>query len=329
MLADRTNEERNDPMSNELAVASSRSLSKPQQSNVDIFKVTSLAEAFELAKGLAESGMVPKAYIGKPFAIMATWQFAAELGVGLMQGLQGISNINGTPSVWGDLGWAIVTNHPEFEDADEDLQDTFAVCTLRRKGRTDVTRKYTLDMAKTASLLGKDNWKNHPRRMLQWRARSWAMRDLFPDALKGLAIAEEALDFDAPPPPQPKPQGQITVPKSGQTLAEVVLANKAAPTEEASAAVIEDKPAEAQPETVQQEDIAPTDDPEMVKALAEEARQWATGYYQAYKAAGKTPDESKAFLKKNFDIEDSRQVPSAKREFAMEQAKVGFPVMKE
>ena len=65
------------------------------------------------------------------------------------------------------------------------------------------------------------------------------------------------------------------------------------------------------------------------KALEAEAKKWATEYFAAYKAAGKTPDESKAFIKKHFNIEDSRQVPSAKREFAMEQAKSGFPVMQE
>lgn len=288
------------------------------KSSNDIFKVSSFTEAYKVAEVLADSGMVPKQYAGKPAAIMASWQHGLELGVGLMQALQGISNINGTPAVFGDLGWAIVTNHPDFEDADEDLQADSATCTLKRRGRTPVTRTYTIGMAKEAMLMGKDNWKHHTRRMLQWRARSWAMRDLFPDALKGLAIAEEAQDFpvDDAPPPQPKPRGQIDVPTvtAKTTLAEVVLPKKDAQTEEVAATAVQD--------------IAPDDDPEVKKQLEAEAKQWATGYYQAYKETGKTPEESKAFLKKNFNIEDSRQVPSDKREFAMAQAKQGFPCMK-
>jgi hypothetical protein len=33
--------------------------------------------------------------------------------------------------------------------------------------------------------------------MLQMRARSWALRDVFPDVLRGLAVAEEALDMES------------------------------------------------------------------------------------------------------------------------------------
>jgi hypothetical protein len=187
-----------------------------QQESAELFKPTSFAEALEFAKVLADSGMVPKAYAGKPAAIIATWQHGLELGVGLMQALQGISNINGNPSVFGDLGWALVQNHPDFVDSIEEVTDTYAVCTLKRRGRSDKTWKYTIEMAKQNELLGKDNWKKNPKRMLQWRARSWCMRDQFPDSLKGMVIYEEAQDYPgetiegqpvaqiaAPPPPPP------------------------------------------------------------------------------------------------------------------------------
>lgn len=166
-----------------------------QQQSMELFRPASFKEAREFAEYLSDSGMVPKPYIGKPAAIIATWQHSLELGVGLMQGLQGISNINGTPAVFGDLGWALVQNHPDFVDSIEELDDTYAICTLKRRGRSDKTRKYTLQDAKIADLLGKDNWKKNPRRMLQWRARSWAMRDQFPDSLKGMVIFEEAQDY--------------------------------------------------------------------------------------------------------------------------------------
>lgn len=312
----------------ELSVASPAKALTTKQPNTDIFKVSSFAEAFEVAKVLADSGMVPKAYTGKPAAIMASWQFGMELGVGLMQALQGISNINGTPAVFGDLGWAIVTNHPEFEDADESFTAESATCTLSRKGRKPVTREYTIAMAKEAMLMGKDNWKHYPRRMLQWRARSWAMRDLFPDALKGLELAEVVADYDQTEAalPPPKPQGQITVPTidAKTTLAEVVMPKRA------------ETAAEAQPVDNPDSEPAPTDDPEVVKALAEEARVWATGYYKEYKALAKNDGDleglkklSVAFLQKHFNVTDSRQVPVDKREFAMEQAKAGFACMKE
>ncbi len=41
----------------------------------------------------------------------------------------------------------------------------------------------------------------YPKRMLQLRARGFALRDAFPDVLKGLVTAEEAQDY----PTQPEP----------------------------------------------------------------------------------------------------------------------------
>lgn len=53
-----------------------------------------------------------------------------------------------------------------------------------------------------AGLWGKQGpWKTNPRRMLQMRARAFAGRDAVPDVLKGLAVAEEAIDI--PPPVEP------------------------------------------------------------------------------------------------------------------------------
>jgi hypothetical protein len=296
-------------MSTEIKVAQpSRQIARQQQSSaMSLFQPTNFNEAWEFARVLADSGMIPKAYVAKPAAIISTWQLATELNVGLMQALQGVSNINGTPAVFGDLGWALVQNHPDFVDAIEEVTDTFAVCTLKRRGRTDVTRKYTLDMAKAAGLMGKDNWKNHPRRMLQWRARSWAMRDLFADALKGMVIYEEAQDFAEPSsvPDPPRIQATIVVPakQEQQPVASITAGS-------------EPMPAEEQPQ-------------ERVPSVADEdCKRWATGYFRAYSTAGKLKEESLAFLKQHFDITDSRLVPFDKREFAMKEATAGFPSMK-
>jgi hypothetical protein len=50
--------------------------------------------------------------------------------------------------------------------------------------------------AKKAGLWGKQGpWTQYPRRMLQMRARGFALRDAFPDVLRGLVTAEEAADY--------------------------------------------------------------------------------------------------------------------------------------
>jgi hypothetical protein len=52
-----------------------------------------------------------------------------------------------------------------------------------------------MGQAQRAKLAGKDTYKEYPQRMLQMRARSFALRDTFTDALKGMCLAEEAQDI--------------------------------------------------------------------------------------------------------------------------------------
>ena len=73
-----------------------------------------------------------------------------------------------------------------------------ATCKTKRKGDpVEVTRSFSIEDAKAAGLLSqnKPTWKLYPRRMLQMRARSWALRDKYADLLKGLQVREEVDDY--------------------------------------------------------------------------------------------------------------------------------------
>lgn len=160
---------------------------------------TTLAEATEAAKLLASSNMVPKQYQDKPGDVLVAGQMGAELGVPWLQALQGIAVINGNPSVWGDLALAIVKAHPQFEwireTYDEDTRT--ATCVIKRKSQEEpTTQTFSWADACEAGLNTKDTYKKYRRRMLQMRARSWAMRDAMPDALKGVKIAEEQMAIE-------------------------------------------------------------------------------------------------------------------------------------
>jgi hypothetical protein len=155
-----------------------------------------LAEAMDFAKIISSSDMVPKDYIGKPGNVLVAVQTGAELGLKPMQSLQGIAVINGRPGVWGDAMWALIISHPEFEDAQEDKSDTSCTITLKRRGRSAVVVTFNMDDAKKAGLAGKQGpWQTAPKRMLQMRARAFAARDLFADALKGIQSVEELRDY--------------------------------------------------------------------------------------------------------------------------------------
>ena len=155
-----------------------------------------LAEAMDFAKIIASSDMVPKDYVNKPGNVLVAVQTGAELGLKPMQSLQGISVINGRPSIWGDAMRALVISHPEFEDLHEDKQDTHCTVTLKRRGRSAVISTFTMEDAKKAGLAGKSGpWQTAPKRMLQMRAFAFAARDLFADALKGIRSIEEVRDY--------------------------------------------------------------------------------------------------------------------------------------
>jgi hypothetical protein len=181
------------------------------------FAPTNLTEAIQFSDMLASSNMVPKQYQGKPQDILVCVQWGFELGLAPMQALQNISVINGKPSVYGDAAMALVQASPVCEDVEEYFEDTdkpnfVAVCIASRKGRKPVTVKFSVEDAKRAGLWGKQGpWSAYPKRMMQMRARGFALRDAFPDVLKGMITAEEAQDYpdEAKPMQMAKPANPL------------------------------------------------------------------------------------------------------------------------
>ena len=147
---------------------------------------------------LAGSSIVPKDYIGKPGNCLVAIQWGMELGLQPMQAMQSIAVINGRPSLWGDAMLALVKAHPAFEWIKEECDGNVAICTIKRRGEPEVVQSFSMEEAKRAGLTGKQGpWTQYPKRMLQMRARGFALRDAFPDALRGVVSAEEARDTPA------------------------------------------------------------------------------------------------------------------------------------
>ena len=165
------------------------------------FAPTTLSEAMTFSDMLANSSMVPRAYQGKPQDILVCVQWGMEMGLAPMQALQNIAVINGKPSVYGDALMALVQASPVCEDIEEFFEhegtpNPVAVCVAKRKGRKPVTAKFSVEDAKRAGLWAKQGpWTAYPKRMMQMRARGFALRDAFPDVLKGMITAEEAQDY--------------------------------------------------------------------------------------------------------------------------------------
>lgn len=178
---------------------------------VQPMELRSFDELERWAKRAAASDMVPKDYKGKPDNIILAVQMGSELGLRPMQSLQNIMTNNGRPSVWGDAMLALCKMHPAYisntETVSGEGDNRVAKCVTLRRGEKPVERTFSVADAKKAGLWGKNVWAQYPDRMLQMRARGFALRDAFPDKLKGLVSAEEAQDYQAEsaaPPPEPE-----------------------------------------------------------------------------------------------------------------------------
>jgi hypothetical protein len=179
-------------------------------------RVSSVGDLMTIAKVAAASGLVPKDYQGQPEKCAGAIAFGAELGIAPMQALQCIANINGRPSIWGDSAKALCLASPVCEGIEETMEgegtpNPKAICVAKRKGHAPVRVEFSVEDAKRASLWGKSGpWTQYPKRMLQLRARGFALRDAFPDILRGLVTAEEAQDYQAA---RPQPSVRVTQPR--------------------------------------------------------------------------------------------------------------------
>jgi hypothetical protein len=158
---------------------------------------------------VAASDFAPKDFRGKPESCLLAIQHGSEVGLSPMQSLQSIACINGRPSVWGDAALALVIGSPVCdyvrETVDGEGDAMVATCEAKRRGyEKETVVRFSVADAKKAGLWGKTGpWQSYSRRMLQMRARGFALRDAFPDVLRGLVTAEEAQDY-----PQGEPAKQ-------------------------------------------------------------------------------------------------------------------------
>lgn len=177
--------------------------------------------------------------VDSPEVALIRLQAGLELGLTPIWSLTNIMVTNGRPSVWGDALLGLVLAHPACEDVIETEEGDYpkdsyaAVCKVLRKGRQPVIRKFSIADAKEAKIFGKNVHQNYQKRMLQMRARAFACRDAFADALRGLGVREEMesvqprevrgrvvetkLILPDAPTPEPEPEPVVGIPTTEET----------------------------------------------------------------------------------------------------------------
>jgi hypothetical protein len=189
-------------------------------------------DAFKFARMVSASEFAPKDFRGKPESCMLAIQHGSEVGLSPMQSLQSIAVINGRPTIWGDAALALVQSSPVCEYVREYTEGEgdglVAVCEAKRKGYPQPTVvRFSMADAKRAGLAGKSGpWSQYPGRMLTLRARGFALRNAFADALRGLITAEEAQDYPTPAPAaEPAREPVVVRPKFDTPPASATAAN--------------------------------------------------------------------------------------------------------
>lgn len=182
-----------------------------------------VAELWKFACYYWESGLVPEGFKNQQSLFIAA-QMAMELGIPVAMGIQSIKVINNRASLYGDMVLSVVRRSGLMTyfhekpcrwcddcqaEADKNLKCPVCqqdlrpkefrgfCCTSQRKGDPDkVTHGFNVRMATVAGLWGKKGpWTNYPDRMLRSRARTFNLRDQFPEILMGLRDTEEVADM--------------------------------------------------------------------------------------------------------------------------------------
>jgi len=155
---------------------------------------------------LAKSGL------NTPGKVLLALQQGQELNIPPMATLRSIAIIGGKPTIYGDIALALVERSgllEEFEETEPDIEEIghdltktkdniAAVCRVKRKGKLQIERKFSVGDARQANLWNRHSrsgepmpWVTHPGRMLKYKVRAFALRDTFPDVLMGIHLYEE------------------------------------------------------------------------------------------------------------------------------------------
>lgn len=312
-------------MSTETTNAVTKSEARPQVAIGRAgIQITDMDGLVRFSTAVAKSGLAPKG-VTTPEAICIAIEMGLEVGLPPMAALQNIAVINGRPSIWGDAMLAVCRSTGEVEEFAEWYEDkgqklprnpttysdsTVAVCRVKRTGYEAAETGFSVADAKLAKLWGKDGpWSQYPARMLRFRARSFALRDSFGDALKGLRSAEEVSDDPVELAKPATPSAPEFKPRKSKAAKEETVNEVVVPFSEPTPAP---EPATQAPEATQE-----AAQPEVeVDTAADEMTELQGRFWEFCKDAGIAFDDAAGWLKttgryKGDDLAGFDEVPDA------------------
>lgn len=144
-------------------------------------------------KFIANTEIIPKPLRGRVDAIIATIAKGRALGLDDIHALSAIHFIEGKPTLSAEA-MNMLARRAGHSIAAKVTETSATVKGVRADTGDSMEVTYTLEDAKRAGILGKDNWKKHPQAMLMARATAQLCRWLFPDVLAGASYTPEELE---------------------------------------------------------------------------------------------------------------------------------------
>ena len=162
------------------------------------------AMAYQMAKALAASTIVPKEYQKNPANCIIAIEQAQRLGVSPMMVMQNLDIIQGRPS-WNSKFLIAAVNASDkydhelmFDEEQKDGKPYSCIAWTTKNGRRIEGMKITMDMAQAEGWLGRNGskWRTLPQLMLRYRAASFFARLNCPEVTLGLYTKDEVRETD-------------------------------------------------------------------------------------------------------------------------------------
>lgn len=168
-------------------------------SSSDTFKL-----AFQMAKGLSQSTLVPQQYQNNPSNCLVALELANRTGQSPLQVMQSLDVIKGTPAWRGKALIAMINASKKydedlhFEYEEKDGKNISCYAWTKLNGSVVKGTKYTISMAEKAGLLKKEGsyWQKEPDLMLAYRATSRFCSLNCPEISLGLYTQDEVIEIN-------------------------------------------------------------------------------------------------------------------------------------
>lgn len=159
--------------------------------------------AFQMAKGLSQSTLVPQQFQNNPANCLIALEQSNRLNISPMAVMQNLYIVQGKPSFSSSFIIGLINASGkydmelQFDEEEKDGKPYACTCWTEKDGRKVTGIKITMDMAEKEGWSKKNGskWITIPQVMLRYRAASFFARMNCPELSIGLYSKEELDDF--------------------------------------------------------------------------------------------------------------------------------------